>query len=87
MKKLGLFVAVMVVMLYIAVGACADGLDLDGETFIPDETFRAYLLQFDTDGDHSLNDEEIDAVTCIDVTNLGIKTLGGLHGSKRQYPL
>ncbi len=79
MRKLGLFIAVMVVMLCIAVGACADGLDLDGETFIPDETFRAYLLQFDTDGDHSLNDEEIDAVTCIDVTNLGVKTLGGLY--------
>ena len=78
MKKLGLFVAVMITMLCMVIGACASNVDLDNDYFFTDKAFRAYLLKFDKDGDRALNDEEAEAVTCIDVTNLGVKAIDGL---------
>ena len=58
------------------------------ETYVPlykfpDETFRKYLEQFDTDDDTFLSTTERNAVTAIDVNKKGITTLEGIeHFSK-----
>ena len=48
------------------------------ETHFPDEVFRAYVKQFDTDGSGKLSQEEIDAVTDMDVSGQGIESLEGI---------
>lgn len=47
----------------------------------PDEIFRTYVENFDTNGDRVLSDAEIAAVTAIDVNNKGIG-IAGLEGIK-----
>ena len=47
------------------------------DTF-PDEVFREHVRQFDTNGDNTLQDSEIAAVTAINVENLGISSLEGI---------
>ena len=55
-----------------------NGLVINEDNF-PDAKFRMYVKQFDTDGNEGLSQEEIDAVTRIDVNNQGISTLKGLE--------
>lgn len=76
MKKWCLFIAAIIVILCFAIVACAE-VDIN-EGWFPDDVFRAYVKQFDTDGNEKLSNEEADAVESIDVTGLGIKTLDGL---------
>ena len=45
----------------------------------PDETFRVYVSQFDTDEDTELSEEELAAVTEIDVEEMGIADLTGVE--------
>ena len=61
------------------VAETGDGLPIDEEHF-PDETFRGYVAEeFDDDGDGYLNDEEITAITEIDVSMMGISSLHGIE--------
>lgn len=54
----------------------------------PDAVFRQYIRQYyDWDGDGYLSDEECEAVTCIDVENMGIKSLEGMDAMNRACPL
>lgn len=49
-------------------------------TIFPDEKFLSYVMNnFDTNQDNELSEEEIAAVTKIDVNNLGITSLEGLE--------
>jgi hypothetical protein len=50
----------------IITGDTPEGVTINGESF-PDETFRNYVSRFDTDEDGVLNEDEIAAVTEIDV--------------------
>ena len=51
---------------------------LDAAHF-PDEKFCTYLKAFDKNGDDSLSQQEREAVTKIEVPNMGIKTLQGIE--------
>ncbi|MGN0606199.1 MAG: hypothetical protein ACI4JM_06730, partial [Oscillospiraceae bacterium] len=55
------------------------GIAITEERF-PDETFNDYVKQnFDTDDDYILSEEEIESVTLIDVTDMGISDLTGIE--------
>ncbi len=61
------------------VGETGDGLPVDEEHF-PDEIFCNYVAEeFDGDGNGYLNDEEIAAITEIDVSMMGISSLQGIE--------
>jgi len=61
------------------VAETGDGLPVDEEHF-PDEAFRGYVAEnFDWDNSGLLNDEEIAAITEIDVSMLGISSLHGIE--------
>lgn len=49
------------------------------ETNFPDVNFREYVLTLDTDGDGSLSEEEINAVTEINVSSSNISNLDGIE--------
>ena len=62
----------------------------DGENFkyagygiternFPDEKFRAFVAQYDTDNDNFLYSTELDLVTAMDVSKQGIKDLTGIE--------
>ena len=64
---------------WVAYEPTPDGLPIDEEHF-PDEAFRAYVAEkFDGDGNGYLNDEEIAAITEIDVSMMGISSLQGIE--------
>ncbi len=69
--------AVVLVLLGLAAFALAD-VAID-ETHFPDPNFRAVAQQFDTDGDGSLSDAEISAVTNINCMSRGISSLKGVE--------
>lgn len=52
------------------------------ETNFPDEAFRTYVAQFDTDQSGSFSDEEFAAATRIAPANLGITNLKGIEHFK-----
>lgn len=56
----------------------AKGVKIDKAHF-PDKTFRKYVKQFDTDGNGSLSNAEISAVTEIDCSSRGIASLKGIE--------
>ncbi len=60
-------------------GEPADGIEISEENF-PDDAFRAYVgsAEIDTDEDGYLSDEEIEAVTEIDVMDMDIEDLTGI---------
>ncbi|MBQ2062665.1 MAG: hypothetical protein II458_08355 [Oscillospiraceae bacterium] len=50
------------------------------KTNFPDDVFRSYVsAQFDTDGDHVLSAEEIDAATNINLDNASVASLKGVE--------
>ena len=49
------------------------------EASFPDDAFREYVRQFDTDQDGTLSEAEIPEVGLIDCQNLGIKNLEGIR--------
>ena len=51
---------------------------IDAANF-PDASFRTFVRQYDTDGNGSLSDMEIAAVTAIDCSNQGILSLQGIE--------
>ena len=55
-----------------------EGIEIDASRF-PDENFRSYVLQKDTDGDGKLSKDEISAVQTINVNNCGISNLKGIE--------
>jgi hypothetical protein len=54
-----------------------DGFKITAER-VPDETFRNYILNYDTDGNKFLTYDEIKDVTYLDCSNMGIKDLTGI---------
>ena len=60
-------------------GEPADGIEISEENF-PDENFREYVgsAEIDTDEDGYLSDDEIEAVTEIDVMDMDIEDLTGI---------
>ena len=78
MCKLRSIVLAVSFVLVASVSAWAD-VAID-ETNFPDDVFREYVRShFDTDGDGMLNEDEINAVTTIDVNNKGISSLRGVE--------
>ena len=49
------------------------------KTNFPDDVFRKYVEQFDTDGNKALSHAELDEVWKINVNQKGIKTLKGIE--------
>ena len=79
-RKLGAAVAAAVVAVSaVTITAFAAGTKVPiTEKYFPDEIFREYVKQFDTDGNGSLSQKERDAVTEINVSEMGIKSLSGV---------
>ena len=70
----------------------------DGENFkyagygiternFPDEKFRAFVAQYDTDNDNFLYSTELDLVTAMDVSEQGIKDLTGIECFSSMFSL
>ncbi len=83
MKKLVCVVLSLLLLAALSASALAEGgLPLD-ETAFPDEALRGALAVYDTDEDGALAEEEIAAVTALDLSNggagLGIRSLDGLE--------
>lgn len=83
MKKLVSVVLSLLLLAALSGSALAeDGRPLD-ETAFPDEALRGALAVYDTDEDGALSEEEIAAVTALDLSNggagLGIRSLDGLE--------
>lgn len=77
MKKVLTAVLFTILMLCLSTAAMAD-VAVNEKNF-PDEIFRGFVQQFDTDGNGSLNDDEIEAVTSISCANIGITSMKGVE--------
>ncbi len=60
-------------------GAAASADVAIDETNFPDDNFRSYVTQFDTDGDGAFSDEELGKVTYISCENMNIADLTGIE--------
>ncbi|MBP5254773.1 MAG: InlB B-repeat-containing protein [Lachnospiraceae bacterium] len=85
MKKNGfLFVLLLAVMAFAGVWAFgteahAEGSVAINEESFPDDIFRDFIAQYDTDGDGVLNETELDGVIDIDCSSMNIADLSGIR--------
>ena len=56
----------------------ATGIEIN-ETNFPDEEFRKFIVDFDTDGDNALSETEIGSVDSIDVSKTAVSNLAGIE--------
>ncbi len=77
MRKKWLSILIGVALLCLCAVALAD-VELN-ETNFPDEYFRKYVKQLDTDGDGSFSEDEIAAVTRINCRAMQISSLQGVE--------
>ena len=77
MKKT-VFAALIVFTCLLAVTALAAEVKVNEVNF-PDWRFRDYVSAFDTDGNGALSEEELEAVTEIDVDKMSIESLAGIE--------
>ena len=77
MKKWIIIMLLLLSMLCIAVTASAD-VAID-ETNFPDDNFRSYVTQFDTNGDGVFSDEELGRVKSISCDSMNIADMTGIE--------
>ena len=83
-KRLGTGITLFVALIFVLINlpaspAWAGDVEINATNF-PDATFRTYVsTEFDENNDATLSQEELDAVTNIDVRSKGITTLKGVE--------
>ena len=78
MRKVRMIVLALGAVLMLSVSAWGD-VEINATNF-PDEVFRSYVSSnFDTDSDNVLSDSELENVTEISVSSMGITTLEGVE--------